>query len=128
LDHITDGNWTQDLWKSSQCSALNHGPISQPPIVVSLLGLQLLQWKAAWGGKSLFGLHIHIIDLTEASNSSRAGTWRQKLLHNGLFLIALRPMACSSSFLIESRTTSQGMAPPTRDWVLSHWSLIEKMP
>ena len=37
-------------------------------------------------------------------------------------------LACSACFLIEPRTTSLGMAPPTMGWALPHQSLIKKMP
>jgi hypothetical protein len=47
--------------------------------------------------------------------------------HGGVLLTALLPMACSACFLIELRTISSGMAPPTMGWVLTHQSLIKKM-
>jgi hypothetical protein len=47
--------------------------------------------------------------------------------HRGVLLTGLRHMACSACFLIESRTSSPGMAPPTRGWALFHQSLIKKM-
>jgi hypothetical protein len=40
----------------------------------------------------------------------------------------LLPLACSACFLIEPKTTSPTMAPPTICWALPPWSLIEKMP
>ena len=48
--------------------------------------------------------------------------------HGRVLLTGLIPMACSACFLIEPRTTSPGMTPPTMGWALSHWSLIKKMP
>jgi hypothetical protein len=39
----------------------------------------------------------------------------------------LLPMACSTCFLIEPRTTCPGMSPPTMGWALLHQSLIKKM-
>jgi len=48
--------------------------------------------------------------------------------HGGMLLTGLLPLACSAYFLIEPRTTSPGMAPPTMGWTLPHWSLIKKMP
>jgi hypothetical protein len=45
-----------------------------------------------------------------------------------MLLTGLFPLACSACFLIEPRTTSQGMAPPTMGWALPPWLLIEKMP
>jgi hypothetical protein len=40
----------------------------------------------------------------------------------------LAPLACSAWFLIEPKTTSARMAPPTMSWVLPSRSLIEKIP
>jgi hypothetical protein len=37
-------------------------------------------------------------------------------------------LACSACSLIEPRTTSPGMAPPTMGWALTHISIIKKMP
>jgi hypothetical protein len=47
--------------------------------------------------------------------------------HGGVLLTGLLPTACSVCFLIERRTTSPGMAPPTMGWALPHPSLIKKM-
>jgi hypothetical protein len=55
-------------------------------------------------------------------NSYRAGTWRQELMQRPWRVCLL---AC---FLIEPRTTSPGMAPPTMGWALLPGLLIEKMP
>jgi hypothetical protein len=46
--------------------------------------------------------------------------------HRRVLLIGLIHMACSDFFLIEPRTTSLGMVPPTVDWVFPHWSLTKK--
>jgi hypothetical protein len=53
-------------------------------------------------------------------DSHRAGTWRQELMQkpwgvggHGMLLTGLLPLACSVCFLIELRSTSPGMAPPT---------------
>ena len=62
-------------------------------------------------------------------NSSSANTgqevmqrpWRELL--TGLLLVA-----CSARFLLETRTTSPGVATPTMVWALPHIALIEKMP
>jgi hypothetical protein len=63
-------------------------------------------------------------------NTSREGTRRQELMTqeatDAAYWLAL--MACSACFLIEPRTTSLGMAPPTVGCALPQWSLIEKMP
>jgi len=40
----------------------------------------------------------------------------------------LAPPGLLSLLSIEHRITSSGMAPPTMTWVLSHQSLIKKMP
>ena len=48
--------------------------------------------------------------------------------HGEELLTDLLPMACSACFLIEPRTTSPGMAPPTRGWTCLHQSITKKMP
>jgi len=60
-------------------------------------------------------------------NSSRSGSRSWCRGHGGMLLTGLLPLACSACSLIEPKTTSPGMAPPTRGWVLHPWSLIEKM-
>jgi hypothetical protein len=59
-------------------------------------------------------------------NSHQAGTWRQELMQRpwGVYLLACFPWLAQ---LIEPRTTSPGVAPPTMGWALPDWSLIEKM-
>jgi hypothetical protein len=58
-------------------------------------------------------------------NSNRTGpvgrSWCRG--HGGVLLT----VACSACFLIEPKTISPGMAPPTMGWELHHWSLIDKM-
>jgi hypothetical protein len=46
-------------------------------------------------------------------NSSRSGSRSWCRGHGGMLLTGLFPLACSTCFLIESKTTSPGMAPPT---------------
>jgi hypothetical protein len=46
--------------------------------------------------------------------------------HGGMFFTGLPHLACSACSLIEPKTISPEMVPPTR--ALSPWSLIEKMP
>jgi hypothetical protein len=46
----------------------------------------------------------------------------------GLLLTGLLSMACLVCFLLEPRTTSPGVAPPTVSWTIPHQSLIKKMP
>lgn len=48
--------------------------------------------------------------------------------HEGVLLIGLLIMVCSSYFLLETRTISSVTTPSTADWALPHWSLIKKMP
>lgn len=57
-------------------------------------------------------------------------SWTRSWLrgHGGGLLTDLLPLACSACCLIESRASRPGMAPPTMDWDLPHWSLIKKMP
>ncbi len=59
-------------------------------------------------------------------NSSRSESRSWCRGHGGMFFTGLLPLACSACSLIEPKTTSPEMVPPTRG--LSPWSLIEKMP
>jgi hypothetical protein len=85
--------------------------------------------KASWGGKGLFGLHFHTAIHHQGSpdwNLSRSGSRRWFRGHRGMFLTGLLPLPCLACSLIEPKTTSPEMAPPTRE--PPPWSLIEKMP
>jgi hypothetical protein len=60
-----------------------------------------------------------ITERSQDRNSSRTETWRQELIQ--------RPWmgaVYSTCFLIESRTTSAGIAPPSVGWSFPHKSLI----
>ena len=48
-------------------------------------------------------------------NSSRSGNRSWCRGHGGTFLTGLLPLACSAYLLIEPKTTSPEMVPPTRD-------------
>lgn len=57
----------------------------------------------------------------------KAGSWRQVQSrgHGGVFPTAL-PMACSSCFPVEPRTTCPGVAPLLGSWALPHQSSSEE--
>jgi len=84
--------------------------------------------KASWGGKDLFVLGFH----TPCSSSMevRTGTQAGKKPggrnrcggHGGMLLTGLLPMVCSACFLIESRTSSPGITPPTMGWALPNFT------
>ena len=59
-------------------------------------------------------------------NSSRSGSRSWCRDHGGMLLTGLLPLACSACSLIEPKTISPEMAPPTRG--PPHWSLIGKIP
>jgi hypothetical protein len=46
-------------------------------------------------------------------NSSRSGSRSWCRGYGGMLLTDLLPLACSACFLLETKTTSPGMAPPT---------------
>jgi hypothetical protein len=78
--------------------------------------------------EGLFGLYVHIIvhylrkleQQLKQSRNLEAGADAEATKGDCL-------LACSSYFLIEPRSTSPGMAPPTMGWALSCQSLIKKM-
>jgi hypothetical protein len=81
--------------------------------------------KETWGAKSLFCLNFYItvhhqrklgLELKQDRNCCR-----------GVLLNGLHFMAYSASFLVEPRTTSPEVAPPTMGWTLPHQSLIKKI-
>jgi hypothetical protein len=55
--------------------------------------------------------------LDHCSSSKEVRTGRG---HGGMLLTSLLLMACSSCFLIEPRTTSPDIAPPTICWALPY--------
>jgi len=61
-------------------------------------------------------------------NSSRSGSRSWCRGHGGVLLTGLLPLASLACSLIEPKPTIPGMAPPTMDWVLPTWSLVEKTP
>lgn len=108
-------------------------------LCLSWLGLLLLWWntmtKSNVGRRERVYLDytstsLFIIEGSQDRESNRAGAQRQELMQSPwkVLLAGLLPKTFSACFLIESRTTSQGMAPPTMSWALTHQSLIKKMP
>jgi len=76
-----------------------------------------------WDGE-LYSSHFHIAvhsqrksgqELTEGRNLE-AGADAEAM--EGVLLTGLLSLACSGCFVIELRTTSQGMAPPTMGWAI----------
>jgi hypothetical protein len=82
--------------------------------------------RTSWGWKRLFGLHFHTAVHHQGSqdwNSSRSESRSWYKSHGGIFLTGLLPLACSACSLIEPKTTSPEMVPPTRDLfpLLTNW-------
>ena len=71
--------------------------------------------EASRGGKGLFDLHFHIaVDHQRKSGLELTQVKKQELMQRPWRDVTrLLPRPCSSCFLIEPRTTSPGMAPPT---------------
>ena len=62
-------------------------------------------------------------------NSNRTGTWRQELMQRlWRVLLTWLLLACAGCFLLETRTSSSGVAPLTMDGALPQGSFFEKMP
>jgi hypothetical protein len=109
-----------------------------PGTSLSTSGFLLLWWNAMTQ-KQVGEKRVHlaytsisqsIIEGNQDRNSHGAGTWKQKPIQRPWrrMLTGLLPIAWSACFLIEPRTTSPGMAPPTMGWALPHQSVIKKMP
>jgi len=70
---------------------------------------------------------LFIIEGGQDRNSSRIGTWEliQRPWRDAAYWLAPQGLL---NLLIESRTTSPGMVPPTMGWALPCQSRIEKNP
>jgi hypothetical protein len=70
---------------------------------------------ASWGGKGLFSLHFQIaVHHQRKSGLELKQVRKQELMQRPWRdVTGLLPLPCSAYFLIESRTTSLGIAPPT---------------
>ena len=105
----------------------------KPPVSVwvSIALMKHHGQKASWGGKGWFDLYFHIAvnhQRSQDRKSNGAGpegrSWGRG--YEGVLLTGLPPLACPTCLLTEPRTTSSGMAPPTKGF--PQWSLTEKMP
>ena len=96
-------------------------------IRVSIAVMKHHDQKASWGGKGLSDLHFLITDYHQRKSGQEVKQGRN--LEVGADAEAMEGcclLACLHglfSLLIESTTTSPGMAPPTMGWALSHQSL-----
>ena len=85
--------------------------------------------KASWGGKHVFGLCFQIsVHHGRKSEQELKQGRNQEAGANAVAMEGCYLLACSTCFLVELRTTSSGMAPPTMGCVFPHQSLIKKMP
>lgn len=77
-----------------------------------------------FGRKGIICLIVSYHHLDKVRMVTHGGTQRQEWcrIYGGMLFTDLLPLACSVCFLIESRTTSPGVVPPTVDWTLSHQS------
>jgi hypothetical protein len=87
-----------------------------------------LDQKSMWGVKGLFDLCFRITVHHQRQSGQEPGGRSWCRGHGGVLFTGLLPMACSTCFLRESRTTWPGVAPPTMHWTLPHQSLVKKMP
>ena len=101
----------------------------------NVLGFVFLH-KTLWPRTKLRGMcsayTSTLLFITKGSqhrNSNRAGTWRQEQIQRPWRDVTYWPVSPGllSCFLIEPRTTSPRMAPPTMD-PFHPWSIIEKTP
>lgn len=89
--------------------------------------------KSQLGRKGLFDLHfqIPIHHWRKPGQELKKGRELEvgadaEATDRVLLTALLLPVACSTNFLIEPRTSSPGMAPPRVGFILSHQSLIKK--
>jgi hypothetical protein len=85
--------------------------------------------KKQVGEERVYSAYTSTLLFTKVSqdwNSSRSESRSWCRGHGGMLFTGLLPLACSACSLIEPKTTSPGMVPPTG--ALAPWSLIEKMP
>jgi hypothetical protein len=98
---------------------------------VSIPGQNIMTKKQV-GEERVYSAYIStLLFITEGSqewNSSRSGSRSWCRGHGEMFFIGLPPLGCSACSLIDPKTTSPEMAPPTRGPPPSPRSLIEKMP
>jgi hypothetical protein len=86
---------------------------------VSIVATKHQNQKASWRVKGLFSLHFHIAvhQLNKVKTGSLAGVepvaHELTQSHREVLLTGLVPMTYLACFLVETRTTSPQMAPPT---------------
>ena len=99
-------------------------------LVKSFYSYTNIMTKKQIGEKRVYSAYTStLLFITKGSqdwNSNRSGSRSWCRDHGGMFLTGLLPLACSTCSLIELKTTSPEMVPPTRG--PPPWSLIEKMP
>ena len=87
-------------------------------LVRAYISGQNIMTKKQGGEKRVYSAYSStLLFITEGSqdwNSSRAGSSSWCRGHGGMFLTGLLALACSACFLIEPKTTSPEMVPPTR--------------
>lgn len=101
-------------------------------IRVSIAAMKLPdQKKTSWGGKGFFWLTFQhcFSSLKEVKyrNSNKAGSWSQDLMQRPWSLLACFPWLAHPTSYRTQDHQSPGIAPPTMDWALPYWQLIEKM-
>jgi hypothetical protein len=69
--------------------------------------------EASWGGKDFLSLNFLVAVHHQRKSGLKLKQVRQ--VHGGRLLTVFLSVACSVSFLIEPKTTSQAMAPLTMD-------------
>ena len=81
------------------------------------------------GKKEFISAHITFHHKRKSGQELQAGAWEQEMNrgHGGLLLTDLFPLACSTRFPLEPRTTSLHVALVTMDLALPHQSPIKKM-
>ena len=95
------------------------------PGLISTAVVKTLWPKGTWKG-FLLGLYMIVIIERNLFRNSKQELNKAEAVEE-CCLLACCPLTCSPSFLMQSRTTFNGMVLPTVGWVLPHQSLIKKM-
>ena len=125
---LSEQSWAQTVWWGVPGLESKSQSWQAGCLRVSVAMMKHHDQRANWGGKSLIGLYFSIVHYWRKSaqelntgQDPRSRSWYRG--HGGELLTGLLPLTGSVCHPIEQGIKSLGMAPPTMDWTLLHWSL-----